>query len=486
MVNLNTIVLIVYFVLMFVIVGWGYKLTRSAEDYWIAGRSLGVIVSVGTFFATLVSSWSVLGAPGYFYDIGWAGYWQFGGTILTSVFAAVWFAAKIRETGCISLSDILAERYGSPSIRIISGVLILVGCVMFLTVQTLGAGVILNQITGVPQNAGVIMGVTIFLIWTITGGMHSVAWTDFAQALLIIGGLIAAVGIGLARIGGFGALHLRLAAEYPQYLDPFGGGKMGLVMILNWYFIWGVGNLGTPHFMTRFLACKDTKVARLSQGITALCFALFYFLIGILGALSKVFFPGIKSMETVGPTFLKGMLPPIAGAIIMSAFMAACMSTADSILLTAATTFVRDFYQMLGKRGVDDRKLVYISRLVTVVISMIAAAFALMKISTIFWLQPNMVATMGAALAPSLIAAFAWKRANKQGAIASILAGIIVTTLWFALKLQGTTGFHPSIPGTISSTVFLIWVSLATQAPPKEVLERFFPGAGGSAKGVNA
>jgi len=475
MVSLTTGVLIVYLLLTFLIAGWGLKVTHSSEDYWVAGRSLGVIVSVGTYFATLISSWSVLGATGYFYNMGWGGYWQFGGTILTSVFAASWFGAKIRSTGYVSLPDILAARYYSNGVRVLTGLLVLVACIMFLTVQALGAGVILNQITGISQNAGILIGVIIFLVFTVTGGMHSVAWTDFAQAVIIFVGVLAAVVIGLGKVGGFGAMHLELAAKDPVWLDPYSGGKMGLIMIINWFVIWGVGNLGTPQFMSRFLACKDTKVVRLSQGITAFCFAAFYFLIGIMGGLAKIFFPGITDSATVGPAFVTGMLPPIVGAIIMSALMAAAMSTASSVLLVAATTFARDFYQCIFKKDVSDKQLVFMSRLVTVIISIAALFFALMKISTIFWLQPNMVATMGASIGTALVAGFAWKRANKEGAIASISSGIIVTTLWFAFKLKSVTGLHPVIPGTLAAIAFMILVSLLTQAPPKEVIEEFFP-----------
>ena len=479
MVTMNTVVLVLYLLLTFVIAGWGFKKTSTSDDYWVAGRSLGVAVSVGTYFATLISSWSVIGAPGYFYNIGWAGYWQFGGTILTSVFAALWFGAKIRGTGYVTLPDILSARYYSQGVRALTGGLILVASMMFLTVQTLGAGVILNQITGIDPTIGMIIGVIIFVIFTVTGGMHSVAWTDFAQGALIFLGVLAAVVIGLAKVGGFSQMHVQLANTYPEFLDPFAGGKMGLMMILNWYVIWGVGNLGTPQFMSRFLACKDVKVVRLSQGITAITFALFYFLIGILGGLAKILYPGITNADSVGPTFVTGMLPPLLGAIIMSALMAAAMSTASSILLVAATTFARDFYQTFSKKQPDDKKLVFMSRMITIVISVASLGFAMMKLSTIFWLQPNMVATMGASVGTALVAGFAWKRANKQGAIASILSGIIVTTLWFAFKLQAVTGLHPVIPGTITSILAIIIVSKLTEAPPQEVIDEFFPARSG-------
>jgi SSS family transporter len=473
-VEMNTVVLIVYLLLTFGIAGWGYKVTSTSADYWVAGRSLGVIVSVGTFFATLISSWSVLGAPGYFYSIGWAGYWQFGGTILTSIFAAVWFGAKIRGTGYVTLPDILAARYYSNKVRVLGAALILIASMIFLTVQTLGAGVILNQITGIDKNVGILIGTVVFLLFTVTGGMHSVAWTDLFQGILIFVGILAAVIIGLVKVGGFGEMHLQLAAQDPEFLDPFAGGKMGLLMIVNWFVIWGVGNLGTPQFMSRFLSAKDTKVVRLSQGITALTFALFYFLIGALGGLAKIFYPGITDPDTVGPTFVTGMLPPIIGALIMSALMAAAMSTASSVLLVASTTFVKDFFQAFSKKEVADKKLVMYSRVVTVFISIAALIFALMEISTIFWLQPNMVATMGAAIGTALVAAFAWKRANKEGALASITAGTVVTTLWFVFKMQDATGFHPVIPGTLAAILFMIVVSLLTKAPPQHVIDEFF------------
>lgn len=471
---LNTVVLIIYLGLTFIVAGWGYKITTSSDDYWVAGRSLGVMVSSGTFFATLVSSWSVLGATGYFYNMGWAGYWQFGGTIVTSVFASIWFGAKLRSTGYVTLSDILSARYYSKGIRLLSSTLIIFASIIFLTVQALGAGVILNQITGIDQNVGIVIGVGIFLFFTVTGGMHSVAWTDFLQSIVIVGGVAAAVIIGLVKVGGFGAMHATIAQTAPEWLDPFANGKMGLVMIINWYVIWGIGNLGTPQFMSRFLSCKDEKVVRMSQGITAIIFSLFYFLIGVMGGLARIYFPGIENSSLVGPTFVTGMLPPVVGAIIMSALMAAAMSTASSVLLVGATSYTRDIFQNVLEKDVSDKELVKISRIITIIISIVALVFALMKISTIFWLQPNMVATMGAALATSLIAGFAWKRATKEGAYASIISGTLVTTIWFIFKLQVTTGFHPVIPGTIAAIIGMVVGSLMSEAPPVEVINEFF------------
>jgi len=471
----NLVILVLYLALMIGISWWGYTKTANSDDYWVAGRSLGVWVSVGSYTSTLISAWSILGATGYFYNIGWAGYWQFIGTIATSLFAAAWFGEKIRGTGMVSLPDILAARYDSKYIRAITGFIILVGSVMFLTVQAMGCGVIFHQILGIPQNTGIVIGVAVFLVFTVTGGMHSVAWTDFAQAILIFIGVIMAVVVGLYHVGGFSALHYQLAAKSPQFLDPFAGGKMGVLMIVNWFVIWGIGNLGTPHFMSRFLSCKDVKVVRMSQGLTAIAFALFYFIIGTIGALATVLVPGIKDPNLVGPTFITQMLHPVVAAIIMSAVVAAIMSTASSILLVGATTFVRDFYQSFYRNDVDERRLLFISRVVTIIMAIMAVVLSLKGISTIFWLQPHMVATMGASLGTALVGGFAWKRANREGGLASVVGGACVTTLWFFMELQKATGLHPVIPGTITAIILLVGVSLMTKPLPQTVLARFFP-----------
>mgnify|MGYP003586169485 FL=1 len=475
MVTTNLIVLVLYLALMIGISVWGYKRTANSDDYFVAGRSLGVWVSVGSYTSTLISAWSILGATGYFYNIGWAGYWQFSGTIATSLFAAMWFGEKIRSTGLVSLPDILSARYYSNWMRGVTGFIIFIGTMLFLTVQAMGCGVIFNQILGIPNEIGIVVGVLVFLVFTVTGGMHSVAWTDFAQAVLIFIGVILAVIIGLNQVGGFSELHYQVAAKNPQFLDPYGGGKMGLLMIINWFVIWGIGNLGTPHFMSRFLSCKDIKVVRLSQGLTAIAFASFYFIIGTIGAIAYILLPGITNPELVGPTFIAKMLPPVVAAIVMSAVVAAVMSTAASILLVGATTFVRDFYQGFSQKDVSEKQLLSMSRWVTIVISVVATILALKGISTIFWLQAHMVATMGASLGTALVAGFAWKRANREGGLASVIGGAGVTSIWFFFELQKVTGVHPVIPGTITAIVLLIAVSLATKAPPQEVIDRFFP-----------
>jgi len=134
--KLNWVIFIVYMLMNVAVVFWGYKRTKSSADYFVAGRSLGVWVSAGTYFATMISTWSLLGAVGFVYDFGWSGYWQFGGTVITSVIAAAWFGAKLRSTGQVSLADVMAHRYQSDLARAVTGLVVVAASVIFLTVQS--------------------------------------------------------------------------------------------------------------------------------------------------------------------------------------------------------------------------------------------------------------------------------------------------------------------------------------------------------------
>lgn len=465
--------IIIAFLVSMMVIGYLVSLRiKSAEDWWIAGRGLGILPSVGSYFATIISSVSMVGYVGYYYGIGWSGWWNWAGTVVTTIICAAWFAARLRRFGKVTLPDFFEERYGRTH-SLFAAFLILFAAMGFVCAQLVACGTLINISTGIDWLWGMIIVGTVFILYTMFGGMFAVAWTDvFCTAMIYVGAWIMAIVI-LGKVGGFEALHVQLAQTKPTFLSPTGGGAMGLGVIISWIVTWGIGNFGTPHFITRFYACKDERVARLSQGWTGVTFIFFFTPIMLIGLGAAIVFPGIANVDTVTPTVLTQLLSPGLAGIVIAAIIAASVSTASGILLMAGTTYIRDIYSKLINKNADDRKLLYMSRMVTVIIGVLAMIMSVVIQSTVMWIQANMVGIMGAALAMPLLIGFAWKRANAQGAMAGIIVGALTAALWYALNKP--FGWFPILPGIITSSLAIIITSLLTKPAPVEIQRAFFP-----------
>lgn len=463
--------LFLYLILM-LLVGVGVsKWIGDAEDWWIAGRQLNIPLSVGTYFATIVSTVSVIGYLGYYYNIGWGGWWNWAGTALTTLIAAGWFAAKLRRFGKVTLPDFLEARYGKTQ-RTIGAIVILIATVFFTCAQLVGASVLINVATGIPINIAVVIVGVVFIIFTMLGGMFAVAWTDTISSAIILIGVWILMFVSLDKVGGFKQLHLTLAQTNPSALDPFAGGKMHIGIIISWILTWGIGNFGAPQFITRFYACKDEHVARMSQGWTGLTFMLFYVPVMLIALSGMVLIPGIAESDAVAPTLIKQLLHPVWGGVVMAGILAAAISTADSVLLLAGTTVTRDIYPKFINPNAGQQELLRLSRIVTVVIGGLAVFGTIFIQSTVMWIQATMVGILGSILAVPVILGFAWKRANSTGALAAMITGCITAIVWYVLGKP--FGIFPILPSLITSVIAMVVGSLATAPPSNEIVKMFF------------
>ena len=465
------VVMAIYLLLILAVGMYVSRTVKDSDDWAVAGRSLGVLPAAGTYFATVISAVSFMGYMGYYYNNGWGGWWNWAGTAIATLIFAGWFAARLRRFGKVTLADFLEARYGRKHAAIASA-MVLFSTVLFTVAQLVGSGVLINTITGIDYKLAVIGVGIIFLLFTIAGGMLAVAWTDTVSAGIILVGVVIMMFTILGKVGGFTEMHRILAETNPAALDPFAGGKIPLGVAISWMVTWGIGNFGVPQLMTRFYSCKDEHVARMSQGWTGLALMFFYGPLMIIGLGASILIPGIEKADAVAPTIILQMINPLLGAVIVSAVLAAAISTADSVLLLAGTTAVRDIYQKYINPNADSRKVLTYSRYATFVIGIVAIILALGNNSTVLMIQANMVGILGSMIAMTVIIGFAWKRSNAQGGMAGMVVGISTAIIWYMLGKP--FGWFPILPSIFTSSIANIVVSLVTAPPKKEVVERFF------------
>lgn len=473
MIKLELAVSIVLFLAILLLIGlYVSKKIKNEEDWFVAGRNLGVIPLVGTYFATIISTVSVVGYMGYYYVHGWGGWWNWAGTGLTSFIAALWFARRLRAFGQITLPDLLEARYGKTQ-SILGGIVILVAMVFFTCAQLAGSAAIVSiAMPSIDRTMAIVVIGTIFILFTALGGMEAVAWTDtFCSAVILVGVWIL-MYVVVGEAGGVVEIHRKLAQVKPTALDPFAGGAISLGVALSWFFTWGLGNFGAPQFSTRIYSAKSPEIAAKSQAYVAVTFIFIYLPLMLIALAGIILVPGIEKADAVAPTLIGNFMSPWVGGLIMAGVLGAAISTADSVLLLAGTTFVRDILQKISKKNYSSSTLLKIARTTTVIIGVIAI-FSTINMSTgVMWIQANMVGIMGSMLSIVVLAAFSWKRANSQGGMAAMVVGLITAVIWEYMKRP--MGWFPILPSLMTGLIALIVVSLMTPPPPQKVIDQFF------------
>lgn len=450
------------------------KTVQNSDDWAVAGRSLGILSSAASYFTTVLSAVSFIGYMGYYYKFGWGGWWNWAGTLISTILFAAYFAARLRRFGGVTLSDFLDRRYGKIHGGL-AAVLIFFSTILFTMAQLVGSSNIIKVATGIPESASIIIVGCVFLLYTIIGGMVSVAWTSLLTSVLILVGTYALMFSVLGKTGGFLAMNEQLYRIDPSLLDPFAGGQIGIGLALSWCITWGIGNFGLPQLITKFNSCRDEKVARYSQGVNGIALVLFYLPLIIIGLGMRVLYPDIANVDEVASIATVKLVHPVIGGLTLAAILGAAITTAASVLLSAGTTATRDLYQKFINPHASNEKVLRISKLSTLVVGIVAILLSLLNFSTVLMIQSNMVGILGSMLAMTVIIGFTWKRSNAQGGLAGMIVGIVTAIIWYALKQP--FGWMPILPAIFTSTAANIVVSLMTPAPDEEVIALFFEDA---------
>lgn len=465
--GLNVILYMCLYLAAMVVIGIGaMKMIKTQDDFWVAGRKLGLPVATGTYLATFISGSSAMGIIGLHYRFGYSILWIYVGSIFTSIVLVALFAHKIRQFGQYTIGDIIGARFGNAA-RGIAAILIVIAMIFALGVQFIVIGVVLQVVLGLNLQVGIIIGAVFTLLYVAAGGFLADALTDFVQGWVIIAGIAIATPFALTALGGIGELHQKAAAVDPKLLTGFfWAGKTAIpLFILTQLVAWGLGNASQPHFLNRFYGAKDPKVALWSAAIAGILFVPFFIVSNWVGLAGRVLIPGVANPDRIYPLLMTKLLPPVVSSIMVSGIMAAVMSTADSIVLTGSTAVSRDFYQVLINPKAKPEQLVKITRWVIVILGIGGLIFAMWYPTLVTLLNMYIFGAVAATFFSSLVGAFFWKRTTTPGVIASLLIGAGVTILWISLK---NPYVHSSIAGTFFSALTLIVVSLLTTPQPEE------------------
>ncbi len=478
---------------------------KSEKDYFLGGRNMGGWVSALSAGASDMSAWVLMGLPGAIYFSGLNQIWISIGLIIGTVCAWLFIAPKLRRfaikaNDSITVPEFLSNRFlsKSPTLRIACAVVFVVGYLIYAASSIFACGNLFSLI--VPSSTvdtkaiGMILFTIIILSYTLLGGFKAVCWTDFFQGMLMLAALMIVPIIASIIVSANGPSAA--AGEMPEhYFSLLVNGEFNWTSVANILtgFGWGLGYFGMPHIIVRYMSIKSKKEMRKSQIIGSTWTFLILTMTTVLAIVARTYLDaplssGEKELvfaKVVRQMFSYGALA-LLGGILISAILAAAMSTADSQLLASSSAFASDIYKTVINKNASDKKVLNVGRYAVIGVTVIAFGLAMLvyylDITNLMGLVSAAWSIFGAAFSPVIILALFWKRFNYKGAVASILSGFGVSILWmilFNLEYYGftsvihNTGLYEIIPGFIVGLIVGVVVSLCTKAPSKEVVELF-------------
>lgn len=476
MLNVEMIVFAIYLLFMVAIGVYFFVRSKSGGDkgYFLGGRQMGPWVSALSAGASDMSAWVLMGLPASIYAMGIGQAWiaiglGIGYTISWLVQAPRLRRYSIAANDSITIPQYLTNRFMSKNnaLQVICAIIFLVAYTIYAASSIKACGTLFNTVMGIDATLAMYIAALIIICYTFLGGFSAVCWTDFFQGLLMLGALLIAPIFALALIqGGEGATSM---GELPDnYWNLFSNWK-DVVSGLGW----GLGYFGMPHIIIRFMSLRSDKDVKKSAKIGITWTVLILTFSVAAGIIGHLFLGEIADSSVVFITMVRKIFPALISGLLLSAILAAAMSTADSQLLASASAFSVDVYKpIIRKNKASEKEMLWAGRLVVLAISIIAVLIAANPNSgTIMGLVENAWGVFGAAFGPVILLSLFWKRLNFQGAVAGILVGAAVDILWLVF-LKGL-GIYEIIPGFILGGIAAVVVTLLTPAPSDEVVAVF-------------
>lgn len=474
---MNTVIMVEFIVYLAVLMGIGFYFARkkmSQADFHLGGKKIPGWALALSERATGESAWCLLGLTGFAFAAGLSSVWIAIGCVLGIVVSWLWLARGFRRErdkyDTLTLPDYFATRYANHGtfIRWFSSLIIIFFFVLYVSAQFSGGGKTLNITFGIPVTTGIVISAVIVILYAIAGGFFSVVWTDVIQALLMIITLVVTPIIALVVISQNDLSIANALANAGGGVDSLTGGAIGFAagtLIVN-NFSWFFGYLGgQPQLDARWMAMRDDNEVKLGAKI-AIAWTLLAYAGAITLGLAAITLYGqnaVADPEQILPFMVLKLMPPWLAGILLAGAVAAMMSTADSQLLIATSSISEDVIHKALNKKLDDKALVFISRIVILVVGVIALVLAFTSKSLIYTIVHFAWAGIGCSFSPAVILSFFWKRFSGRGVIAALVSGFIVTVLWMI------TGWDKIIAATaVTFVVAFVCAVVVTLISPKD------------------
>lgn len=499
------------YLLLMIIIGIIYaKKNTNAEDYFLGGRKLGAFVAALSAQASDMSGWLLMGLPGSVYALGTGQAWIAVGLFLGTVANWLFISKRLRRftircNNSLTLPTFFENRFHDKKriLLLVSSVVIVIFFLVYTASALAAGGKLFNAVFGIDYRVALAIGAAVILVYTFMGGFLAVCVTDFVQGMLM---LVALLAVPIIAFGIIGPENLSANLEASgvnsaNFLNMMTNGDTGEFKIIDIIsqLAWGLGYMGMPHILVRFMAVRNEKELNKSKAVAIVWVALslvFAVIIGVVGRayLSPVLTGGDEEnvfIEMISKIFTEDYNMAFIGGLFLCGVLAAIMSTADSQLLVSASSVSEDIYRSIISKDADDKKVLKVSRITVVVIAVLAFLIAWNPNSSIMGLVSNAWAGLGSAFGPIVVLSLFWKRTNFHGAVAGIATGAAAVIIWDYIPMIGgktlgtVTGLYSLVVGFGLGLLAIVVVSLLTPPPTEEMLQEFEDVKTGNIEGLN-
>ncbi len=487
--NRDLIVFLVIAVYMICMIGIGVyysKRNKNMSDYVLGGRQLNPWVTAMSAQASDMSGWLLTGLPGLAYlsvagfkEAAWTAIGLAIGTFLNWVLVGKRLRSFTEISGnALTLPDYLENRFRDTTmvLKAATAVAIVIFFLIYTSSMFVAGAKLFSTIFPISYTTALLISSLVIVAYTFLGGFLAVCMTDTIQGTLMFFGVLVVPIVGTFLAGGVGAT---VSAVDPStwHLFPTGDGTITAVVIAS-ALAWGLGYFGQPHILVRFMAIskpKDIKPATIVAMIWVIISLTAAVLVGVVGRayLAQPLADG--QHETIFMVMVIQMFNPVITGVLLSAILAAIMSTASAQLLVTSSALAGDFYKGMFRRQAGEKEVLWVNRIAVLVVSAIAMGMALDPNSSIFGIVSYAWAGLGASFGPTVLMSLYWKRMTRRGAVAGVCTGAVGTIVFKYLKTHvgGIFSIYELLPAFILSVVVIIIVSLLDKAPEREIQQEF-------------
>lgn len=476
------------------------KKNENVGDFYLGGRKLGPFVTAMSAEASDMSGWLLMGLPGLAYIAGiaepvWTAIGLGIGTYINWLVVAKRIRIYTHQVDAITLPDFFSLRYKDEK-NVLMGIAALFIIIFFIPYTASGfaaCGKLFSSIFAIDYLPAMIISAVVIVAYTATGGFLAASTTDLIQSIVMSIALVVVVFFGIHVAGGIDAVAAN-ANSMVDYLSLTASHAVGEGTTTPYGFLtivstlaWGLGYFGMPHILLRFMAIEDKEKLKLSRRIAtiwvfiAMGVAIFIGVVGnamtAAGALPFLEGSASETIIVVISDFLSkyGVLAAIMGGVILAGILASTMSTADSQLLAASSSFSQNLVRGFFRVNISEKTAMVLARASVLGIAVIGAFIARDPNSSVFRIVSFAWAGFGATFGPVVLASLFWKRSNKQGALAGMIVGGVMVFVWKYLvrPMGGIWDIYELLPAFLLALAAIVIVSLATAEPSKEIQDEF-------------
>lgn len=483
--TMSTPMLVTFLVYIFgmVLIGLiAYRSTSTLGDYILGGRRMGSLVTALSAGASDMSGWLLMGLPGAIYLSGISESWIAIGLTIGAYLNWRWVAGRLRvhtevNHNALTLPDYFTHRFEDTRkiLRVISALIILVFFTIYCASGIVAGARLFESTFGMSYETSLWAGAAATIAYTFIGGYLAISWTDTVQASLMIFALMLTPLMVIFTLQGIDASLLVIEAKNPANLDMFKGlNAIAIISLLGW----GLGYFGQPHILARFMAADSHHTIRSARRIS-----MTWMILCLAGAVSVGFF-GIayfqhhpdqagnvtNNAERVFIELSMLLFNPWIAGVLLSAILAAVMSTLSCQLLVCSSAITEDLYRPFFRPNASQRELVWVGRVMVLLIAVVAIILATNPENRVLGLVSYAWAGFGAAFGPVILISLLWPRMTRNGALVGMLVGAATVIIW---KQYAWLDLYEIIPGFAFASLAIFVVSLMGRAPSKAVTDRF-------------